>query len=144
MSDHAPAEEQATILLYSHDRTVRDAVRSALGRKVATDLPSIKVIECATAKAAIAAVDEKQIDLCIFDGEAVPAGGMGLCRQIKDEIPNCPPVLILVGRMQDAWLATWSRAEGVMAHPVDPVKLPGKAADLLRARLRPGAVQPTN
>ncbi|MDN5727220.1 MAG: response regulator, partial [Propionibacteriales bacterium] len=138
MSDQAPAQEQATILLYSNDRTVRDAVRSALGRRVAADLPLVEVIECATQKAAIAVLDEKRIDLCIFDGEATPAGGLGLCRQIKDEIVNCPPVLVLVGRIQDAWLATWSRAEGVMPHPIDPIKLPGKAADLLRGRLASG------
>lgn len=144
MSETAPAAEQVRILLYSHDRTVRGAVRAALGRKVAGDLPEVEVIECATQKAAIDVVDQKNVDLCIFDGEAVPAGGLGLCRQIKDEIPNCPPVLVLVGRMQDAWLATWSRAEGVLPHPVDPVKLPGKAAELLRARLRPGAVQSAN
>lgn len=144
MSETAPAAEQVKILLYSHDRTVRSAVRAALGRKLAGDLPEIEVVECATHKAAIDVVDGRDVDLCIFDGEAVPAGGLGLCRQIKDEIPNCPPVLVLVGRMQDAWLATWSRAEAVLPHPIDPVRLPGKAAELLRARLSPGAVQPVN
>ena len=34
----------------------------------------------------------------VLDGEAQPAGGMGMCRQLKDEIHRCPPVLVLIGR----------------------------------------------
>jgi DNA-binding response OmpR family regulator len=79
----------------------------------------------------ITAMDAGGIDLAILDGEAVP-GGMGLCRQLKDEIFECPPVLVLTGRRDDAWLATWSRADGVVAHPVDPMRLPTVVADLLR------------
>ena len=49
---------------------------------------------------------------------------MGLCRQLKDEIVRCPPILVLTGRPDDAWLATWSRADGVVPHPIDPFRLP--------------------
>ena len=79
-------------------------------------------------------MDAGGVDLAILDGEAVP-GGMGLCRQLKDEIPRCPPILVLTGRVDDAWLATWSRADGVVPHPVDPLRLPAVAAGLLRARV---------
>lgn len=79
-------------------------------------------------------MDAGGFDLCILDGEAVPIGGMGVTRQLKDEIAHCPPILILVGRIQDAWLATWSRADAVLAHPVDPIKLPQVVAELLRSR----------
>jgi hypothetical protein len=82
----------------------------------------------------ITAMDRGGIDLAILDGEAVP-GGMGLGRQLKDEIHDCPPVLLIAGRPDDAWLATWSRADGVVSHPVDPVRLPAAAAELLRAGL---------
>ena len=44
----------------------------------------------------------------VLDGEAQPAGGMGVCRQAKDEIHDCPPVLLIIGRPDDGWLATWS------------------------------------
>ena len=39
---------------------------------------------------------------------------MGIARQAKDEIYLCPPILVLTGRPQDAWLATWSRAEAAL------------------------------
>lgn len=60
---------------------------------------------------------------------------MGVCRQIKDEIFRCPPVLLLIGRPQDAWLATWSRADATVTLPVDPVDFAASLADLLRSRL---------
>ena len=58
-----------------------------------------------------------------------------MCRQLKDEIYNCPPVLVLVGRPQDGWLATWSRADAVVSHPLDPIAVATAVADLLRQRM---------
>lgn len=124
----------ATVLVYASDRTVRAQVRSALGRKVASDLPEIRIVEAATQPAVLKAADAGGIDLLVLDGEARP-GGMGVCRQLKDEIYNCPPVLIITGRPDDAWLATWSRAEAAVPHPIDPLTLPGVVARLLRQRL---------
>lgn len=134
MSEEATAAK-ATILIYSDDRSVRDAIKVAMGRRVAADLPEISVVECATYQAAIKTLDAGGIDLIIADGEAAPLGGMGLCRQAKDEIANCPPVLLLVQRVADAWLATWSRADAVVPYPIDPVRLPTPVAELLRERL---------
>ena len=45
------------------------------------------------------------------------------------------PVLLLTGRPQDAWLATWSQAEAVVPHPIDPLVLARSAAALLRPRV---------
>ena len=70
-----------------------------------------------------------------LDGEAAPAGGMGIAKQLKDEIFQCPPVLLLTGRPQDAWLATWSRAEAAVSHPIDPVLLAETVVGLLRDRV---------
>ena len=128
-----PVVEPLSILLYASDRTVREHIRLSLGRTVAADLPPVQVLEVATQPAVITAMDRGGIALAILDGEAVP-GGMGLCRQLKDEIANCPPILVLTGRRDDAWLATWSRAEGVLPHPVDPIRLPEVVATLLRPR----------
>jgi DNA-binding response OmpR family regulator len=72
------------------------------------------------------------IDLAILDGEAAPAGGMGIARNAKDEVFNCPPIIVLIQRSQDAWLATWSKAEGVVPMPIDPVVLTDVATTLLR------------
>lgn len=125
----------ATVLVYSDDANTREQVRMAVGRRPASDVPPVEFIECATLPAVISTLERGGVDVCVLDGESVPAGGMGVCRQIKDEIFNCPPVLVLIGRPQDSWLATWSRADAAVSHPVDPVDLAAALADLLRHRL---------
>ncbi|MFN8170265.1 MAG: hypothetical protein U0R65_00180 [Candidatus Nanopelagicales bacterium] len=135
-SSSSPAAEPVLrVLVYSDDRQVRAAVRRALGKRPAADLPELEYVEVATEPMVIRTVDAGGLDLLILDGEATPAGGMGVCRQVKDEIHRCPPVVVLVGRPQDAWLATWSRADGVAAHPIDPIRLAHVVADVLRRRL---------
>ncbi|MFF2849511.1 hypothetical protein ACFVT5_24720 [Streptomyces sp. NPDC058001] len=125
----------ATVLVYSDNANTREQVRLATGRRPATDVPEVKFIECATLPAVLKELDRGGIDVCVLDGEAVPAGGMGVCRQIKDEVFNCPPVLLLMGRPQDAWLATWSRAEAAVTLPIDPVEFAAALARLIRGRL---------
>jgi hypothetical protein len=44
-------------------------------------------------------------------------------------------VLVLIGRPQDGWLATWSRADAVVSYPLDPIAVAKAVADLLRQRL---------
>ncbi|WP_018545537.1 response regulator [Streptomyces sp. LaPpAH-108] len=124
----------ATVLVYSDDSTTREQVRLATGRRPAPDVPRVEFVECATPEAAVRAVDAGGIDVCVLDGEAVPMGGMGLCRQLKDEVFDCPPVLLLMGRPQDAWLATWSRADAAVTLPVDPMEFAEALASLLRGR----------
>lgn len=127
-------EPTMTILVYSDDRTTREQVRLAVGRRPAADLPKVEFVEVATPSVAIRTLDAGGIDVAVLDGEAVPAGGMGLARTIKEEIYNAPPVLVLIGRPQDAWLATWSRAEAVVSHPLDPIAVANAVADLMRSR----------
>ena len=122
------------VLVYSSDSNIRAEVRLALGKRPHPDLPDVEYVETATEPVVIATLDAGDIDLVILDGEAVPAGGMGICRQLKDEIYQCPPVLVLIGRREDAWLATWSRADAVVPHPLDPLLLAETVTALLRLR----------
>ncbi|MFG2333759.1 hypothetical protein ACGFMM_29675 [Streptomyces sp. NPDC048604] len=128
-------QSSATVLVYSDDANTREQVRLAAGRRPASDVPPVEFVECATLPAVLKRLEAGGIDVCVLDGEAVPAGGMGVCRQIKDEIFRCPPVLLLIGRPQDAWLATWSRADAAVTLPVEPVDFTDALAGLLRARL---------
>ena len=124
-----------TVLVYSDDRTVRQQVVLALGTRPAPELPEVRFIECATEPLVMRTMDSGRVDLAILDGEAVPFGGMGVCRQLKDEIFACPPVLVITGRPQDAWLATWCRADAVVPRPLDPMRLADMAGHLLRQRV---------
>lgn len=124
------------LLLYSDNITTRDAVRAAVGRRPARDVEVESWQECATADAVVAAVEGGGLDLLVLDGEAAKVGGLGLCRQLKVEVLGCPPVLVLTGRPQDGWLATWSMADGAVPHPLDPIAVADAVADLARGAAR--------
>jgi DNA-binding response OmpR family regulator len=135
MPGEATPGKPVKVLVYSDDRNIRARVTMALGIRPDETLPPLDFVECATQPAALVHLDTGTIDLAILDGEAVPSGGIGLCRQLKDEIFQAPPVLVLMGRPQDAWLATWARADAVVAHPVNPFELTERTIALLHGRL---------
>lgn len=138
MYDSIVTEHEALrVLIYSDDRDVRAAVVAALGTRPHPDLPPFEYVEVATKPVVWQHLDDRRDrpDLVIVDGEAVPAGGLGIARQMKDEIYQAPPVLVLTGRPQDAWLATWSRAEAAVPHPIEPMRLAEAVIDLARGVL---------
>jgi DNA-binding response OmpR family regulator len=103
-----------------------------LGKKLPGESRSHKVVEFATGDALRQYLAEnRQADLFILDGEAVPEGGMGLAHSLKDELIDCPPIMVIIQRAQDSWLAKWSGAESVISHPIEPFTLGSKVAELL-------------
>jgi DNA-binding response OmpR family regulator len=135
MTSTSAKEPTLRVLLYSSNADTRAAVRLAVGRRPAPGLPVVEWVECATEAAAVRHVDAGRLDVLVLDGEAQPYGGLGLCRQLKNEIYRCPPVLVLTGRPQDAWLAAWSQADAAVPHPLDPYAVAQAVADLARRRL---------
>lgn len=134
-SVEAPRARSLTVLVYSNDSSVRETVRLAVGRRPTSDLPVVDWVECATPAAVIAAADAGRADVLVLDGEAAPYGGLGVCRQLKNEIYNCPPILVLTGRREDAWLASWSQADLAVPYPLDPTAIAQAVAQLARRRL---------
>lgn len=112
---------RARILLYSDDVNTREAVRSGVGEAIGAR--QIRWTEVAMVEAVLSEIASHDFDLLILDGEAAKTGGMGICYQLKHEIFACPPVLLLVGRQDDAWLATWSLADAAVTHPIDPFEI---------------------
>lgn len=122
------------VLVYSNDADTRRQVILALGKHPHPELPELDYLEVATGPVVIEHMDAGGIDLVILDGESAPTGGLGIAKQLKDEIEHCPPVLVLTGRPDDAWLANWSRAEAAVSHPIDPIRLTEAVVGLLRNR----------
>lgn len=119
------------VLVYSDNARTRAQVMLALGKRVHPKLPDLTYTEVATAPVVVKTVDAGGVDLAILDGEATPAGGMGIAKQLKDEVNDCPPIVVLTGRPDDAWLANWSRAEAAVPHPLDPIRLADAVVDVL-------------
>ncbi|HEX8306202.1 MAG TPA: hypothetical protein VF612_15100 [Jatrophihabitans sp.] len=123
-----------TVVVYSQLPDLRAKVRSAVGRRAAPDLGRIDWVECANYSQLRNQLDSGDIDLVIVDGDAQPSGGIGLCRQFKNEITDCPPIIVLLARSQDRWLATWSQADATIVRPIDPVLAASTVAQILRDR----------
>lgn len=123
------------VMVYSDNADTRQTIMLALGRRPSRELPEVEYVEVATEPVVIRDADSGGLDLLILDGEAAPAGGMGVCRQLKDELYKGPPILVVIARPQDAWLATWSRADAVVSQPIDPMVMATVVADLLRPRV---------
>jgi DNA-binding response OmpR family regulator len=131
MSDLA---ERVTVVVYSNSADVRALVRTAVGRRPTPDTGRIDWVECATHAELVAQLDAGGLDAVILDGEAQPTGGMGLARQFKYEIDDCPPMVVLIARRQDGWLASWSLADAVLHTPLDPIEAAAVVAEQLRRR----------
>ncbi|GAA3012166.1 hypothetical protein [Actinokineospora diospyrosa] len=125
------------ILVFSHRPEVRETIITAVGRRPAADIGRVAYVEVGTVSEVLMEMDAGGIDLAILDGEAQPTGGMGLCRQLKNEITDCPPIIIAVRRKDDRWLATWSQADAVLVHPLDPLTAAETVADVLRTKRLP-------
>jgi hypothetical protein len=116
------AAETLTVLVFSHRPEVREGIVMAVGRKPAPDLGRVRFVEVGGIADVLVAADAGGIDLAILDGEAQPTGGMGLSRQLKNEIDDCPPIIVAVRRRDDA----------VLVHPLDPLTAAETVADVLR------------
>ncbi|KHF45378.1 chemotaxis protein CheY [Saccharomonospora viridis] len=111
---------------------MRDSIINAVGRRPAVDLGKVTYVEAEGVAEVLTEMDSGEIDLAILDGEAQPTGGIGLTRQLKNELADCPPIVVAVRRKDDRWLATWSQADAVLVHPLDPLTAAETVADVLR------------
>jgi DNA-binding response OmpR family regulator len=122
-----------TVLLYSDDPEVRHRMRLAIGTRPAKDL-SVTFVESSTYAATVRLLDDQDVDLLVLDGEAAPAGGLGIARQLRDEIADAPPTCVVIARAADRWLAAYARVDATLVHPLDPVTTGQTVAALLRGR----------
>ncbi|MBA3251034.1 MAG: hypothetical protein H0T66_12185 [Geodermatophilaceae bacterium] len=123
-----------TVLVYSQRDKVRADVRTALGRRLRGGQGLLEYVECTDVDALLLAVDGGGIDVAILDGEAQPTGGMGISRQLKYEITDCPSICVLLARADDRWLATWSLADATLVYPLDALTAAGTVTELVRER----------
>ena len=119
------------VLVYATEPMVREQVRLAIGRSPAAGVDEVTYVVTDDASEVVSLADEGVPDLMVLDGEAWPTGGLGLCRQLKNELTPCPPVIALIGRRDDRWLGQWSQADAVHQHPIDAIELARTAVRLL-------------
>ena len=94
----------------------------------------MRFIDAASHGEVIRLVDSTDIDLLVLDGEAAPSGGLGIARQLKDEVDDCPPTCVVIARAADRWLAAYARVDATLTHPLDPITTGQTVAGVLRNR----------
>lgn len=139
----ASEARRPVVLVYSHRPEIRAEIMAAIGRRPAPDIGRIDFLEAAGVADVLMAIDGREADVVVLDGEAQPTGGIGVSRQIhleagRDGAP-IPPIALVVRRRDDRWLASWARADEVLLHPLDPVTTADVVAGLLRRRTAVGA-----
>lgn len=110
------------ILLVSGHPTVSQAVRNAL-----LGHAGVAIVEVSQPRRAIAMLEAGEaFDLVIGDNDTHPAGGLVLARDVRDlgrMGQSVPPVLLLLARQADTWLANWAQADAWVLKPPDPFHL---------------------
>lgn len=122
------------VVVYSDDSATRRHVITTVGCRPDSAVGPVEFVETATHAALLAVVAAGGIDLVVVDGEASPSGGLGLARQLKDELPQCPPLMALIARDADVWLAAWSGADVVLGPTYSSTELVDNVIRLLRHR----------
>ena len=121
------------VMIYSNDRTRREAIKAAVGRRPGVGAPTITWFEAATEFGVFDLIEKENFAFVILDGETGKHGGMGIAHQLKDEVQNSLKVLLLIARQQDEWLGRWSRAEEIVSYPIEPREIQAAAMRLLAA-----------
>lgn len=111
----------AYVLLVSDARTVLDDLRAVV------DTSENEVVECYAGQAVRKLVSEDPPDLVIADSQIQNMGGIAVCHDLKLEesagrIPHMP-VLLILDRRADVFLARRCMAEGYLVKPLDPIRL---------------------
>ncbi len=120
----------ATVLIASDLPALRAELRSML------EAPDTQIIEVASGPEVRALVTTQMIDLAILDLQIGSMGAMAICLDLRHEesygaAPHVP-VLMLLDRRPDVFLARRSGAEGFVVKPLDPLRVRRAVRALLR------------
>ena len=117
------------MLIASDAQWVIDEVRSVLGDQ------DCEVLEVRRGAAVLPTVLEYEPDLVIADLQIGNMGGMAVCLELRleesaDRLDHVP-VLMLLDRRADVFLARRSEADGWLVKPLDPIRLRKAISELL-------------
>ncbi|HUC37320.1 MAG TPA: response regulator [Acidimicrobiales bacterium] len=110
-----------TIVVASDAPSVRTEVAAAL------DEPGTELVEVSDGYEVAAAVDDHEPDLVVVDMQMGNMGAIAVCMHLRLEASygNLPevPVLVLLDRRADVFLARRAGAEGWIVKPLDSLRL---------------------
>ena len=121
------------VVVASDEEWVRDDLRAVLsGRQ------DVTVREVESGPAVLAAVQKSQPDLVVLDFQIGNMGAMAVCLDLRLEEGSGRlghvPVLMLLDRRADVFLARRADADGWIVKPLNPIRLRRAIGELLEGR----------
>lgn len=109
------------LVVNQNERLSRELTSALVGAE------SVEVLEVRTPQLALRLLDRgDRYDLVLADADTAPTGGFALSREVKARKRmgrEVPPVILLLARDQDKFLAKWSEADAFIIKPPDPFDL---------------------
>ncbi|HEX5937337.1 MAG TPA: hypothetical protein VFZ75_06580 [Actinomycetota bacterium] len=130
------------ILLVSSDESSRDLMRVAVGSIERRLGEPLSFLDAADGKEGATIGLREHPDAVVADEIASTAGAFSLAKDLRGAPEPYPgPIVILLERRQDAWLAKWSGADAWFVEPVDPFELADRLVQLIGERREGRAVR---
>ena len=129
------------VLLVSGSPTFTALVTTAM-----TDGDQVTYTEVRRPERALALLDEgasgegETFDIVLADNDTQPTGGFYLAREMKARARmgvELPPVVLVIAREQDHYLARWAEADAWILKPIDPFDLAEAVEALVERRPMP-------
>ena len=136
-----PSQQKPDVLVASDSAALREEITSVLGARHYT------VREASSGPMVLAAAAERLPDLVVCDMQMGQMGGMAVTLELRHEESGGRlghvPVLLLVDRRPDVFLARRSDAEGFLVKPLDPLRVRRAVTALLDGqRYEDGSYRP--
>jgi DNA-binding response OmpR family regulator len=120
----------STVLVASDLTSLRHELRTML------EGPEIEILEASSGPELFATLEEHEVDLAILDMQIASMGAMAICLDLRHAESygaiDHVPVLMLLDRRPDVFLARRSGAEGFVVKPLDPQRIRRAVRELLR------------
>ena len=131
------------VLLVSPDADARDLLRIAVGSIERRLGESVSFLEAQEGEQGARIGLRERPDAVVADEIASRAGAFSLARDLRGALdPYRGPIVILLERKHDAWLARWSGADAWLVPPLDPFELADRLVELIQTHRAQQAEQP--
>lgn len=123
------------ILLVSADANARDLMRVSVGSIERRLGEPVSFIESENGEHGARIGLRERPDAVVADEIASRAGAFSLARDLRGAPdPYDGPIVILLERKHDVWLARWSGADAWFVRPIDPFELADRLVELISGR----------
>ena len=122
------------VLLVSPDANARDLMRISVGSLERRLGEPVSFLDAPNGELGAKVGLRERPDAVVADEIASRAGAFSMARDLRGAPePYLGPIVIILERKHDAWLARWSGADAWFVKPVDPFELADRLVELIRS-----------